>query len=277
MATVIFALKIWRHYLYGKTFEIFTDHKSLKCIFDQKELNLRQRRWIELLEDYDCSISYHPRKANVVADALSRKSMGSLSYLSAVRSQVVKELQQCMAEGVKFEVSPQGILLAHVQVQVDSEGLLRYGDRMVVPPDQELRRKILEAAHCSSYARHLGSSKMYQDLRKFYWWKGIKKDVADFVSKCLVCQQVKAEHQRPAGMLQKLDVSEWKWEKVTMDFVSGLPKTLRGFDSIWVIVDRLTKSAHFLPVKTTYSAHQYAKLYLGRDYFITWGTSLYYI
>jgi len=91
MATVIFALKIWRHYLYGETCEIYTDHKSLNYIFEQRNLNLRQRRWMELLKDYDCTILYHPGKANVVADALSRKSMSSLSHLTAINRRIVKE------------------------------------------------------------------------------------------------------------------------------------------------------------------------------------------
>ena len=105
---------------------------------------------------------------------------------------------------------------------------------------------------------------MYKDLKDVYWWEGMKRDIAEFVSKCLICQQVKAEHQKPAGLFQRIEIPEWKWERITMDFVTGLPRTLRGFDSTWVIVDRLTKSAHFLPVKTTYSATQYAKLYVER-------------
>ena len=90
----------------------------------------------------------------------------------------------------------------------------------------------------------------------------MKRDVVDFVSKCLTCQQIKAEHQRPAGLLQPLEIPEWKWEQVTMDFVSGLPKTVRGCDSIWVIIDRLTKSAHFLPVRVTYTLDKLAEIYV---------------
>jgi hypothetical protein len=145
---------------------------------------------------------------------------------------------------------------------IDSDGVLWLKSRLCVPNVDELRRKIMEEAHHSSYTIHPGSNKMYQDLRKFYWWEGMKRDVADFVSKCLVCQQVKAEHQKPAGLLQPVEIPEWKWEGIAMDFVTGLPRTQKGYDSVWVIIDRLTKSAHFLPVKTTYTASQYAKLYL---------------
>ena len=120
----------------------------------------------------------------------------------------------------------------------------------------------MEEAHSSAYAMHPRSTKMYHTLRKHYWWKGMKKDVAEFVSRCLICQQVKAEHQRPAGLLQSLLIPQWKWEKTTMDFVVGLPRCQSGYDEIWVIVDRLTKSAHFLPMKNSDSIEKFAELYV---------------
>jgi hypothetical protein len=105
---------------------------------------------------------------------------------------------------------------------------------------------------------------MYHDLKENYWWYGFKRDVATHVALCDVCQRVKAEHQRPVGLLQPLKVPEWKWEKIGMDFIVGLPRTRDGYDSIWVIVDRLTKVAHFIPMKTTYSGDQLAELYMSR-------------
>ena len=119
---------------------------------------------------------------------------------------------------------------------------------MCVPDIGELKREIMEEAHSSAYAMHPGSTKMYHTLREHYWWKGMKKEIEDFVSRCLTCQQVKAEHQKPAGKIQPLPIPVWKWDKITMDFVTGLPRARRQHDAIWVIVDRLTKSAHFLPV-----------------------------
>ncbi|KAA0053631.1 ty3-gypsy retrotransposon protein [Cucumis melo var. makuwa] len=110
---------------------------------------------------------------------------------------------------------------------------------------------------------HPGSTKMYQDLKRVYWWRNMKREVAEFVSKCLVCQQVKAPRQKPAGLLQPLSIPEWKWENVSMDFITGLPRTLRGFTVIWVVVDRLTKSAHFVPGKSTYTASKWAQLYMS--------------
>ncbi|KAL0556885.1 hypothetical protein IC582_005402 [Cucumis melo] len=110
---------------------------------------------------------------------------------------------------------------------------------------------------------HPGSTKMYQDLKRVYWWRNMKREVAEFVSRCLVCQQVKAPRQKPAGLLQPLSIPEWKWENVSMDFITGLPRTLRGFTAIWVVVDRLTKSAHFVPGKSTYTASKWAQLYMS--------------
>jgi hypothetical protein len=98
---------------------------------------------------------------------------------------------------------------------------------------------------------------MYQDMKKLFWWPGMKKDIAEFVSKYLTCQKIRVEHQRPSRPLQPLDITEWKWESIAMDFVVGLPRTLAGYDSIWVIIDRLTN------VKTTFSVEKYAKLYIA--------------
>nr|GFA98777.1 putative reverse transcriptase domain-containing protein [Tanacetum cinerariifolium] len=126
----------------------------------------------------------------------------------------------------------------------------------------EVRDVVMHESHKSKYSIHPGSDKMYQDLKKFYWWPNMKADIATFVSKCLTCDKVKAEHQKPSGLLQQPEIPEWKWEKITMDFVLGLPRTPSGYDSIWVIVDRLTKSAHFLPMKKTDSIEKLAQLYL---------------
>ena len=117
MAAVVFALKIWRHYLYGVTYEIYTDHKSLKYIFQQRDLNLRQRRWLELLRDYDCYILYHPGKANVVADALSRKSAGSLAHISIERRMIIKELYELIDHGLQWKVTKK-CLLAQFRVRL---------------------------------------------------------------------------------------------------------------------------------------------------------------
>ena len=119
-------------------------------------------------------------------------------------------------------------------------------------------------AHDSAYSLHPGSTKMYNDLKQQFWWYGMKREVAEYVALCDTCQRIKAEHQRPAGLLQPLKVLEWKWEEISMDFIVGLPQTQSGYDSIWVIVDRLTKVAHFIPAKESYRGAQLVELYMLR-------------
>ncbi|KAA3483481.1 DNA/RNA polymerases superfamily protein [Gossypium australe] len=279
LAAVVFALKIWRHYLYGEKSVIYRNHKSLKYLLTQKELNLRQRRWIELLKDYDCSIEYHPGKANVVADALSRKVITDLRAMFAHLSlyddgSLLAELQvkPSWISQVKEKQETDGLIRERLQLilsneltefNVNEEGLVCFQRRVCMPKDPELRHRILQEAHGSPYAMHPGGSKMYRDLKEQFWWLGLKREVTEFVGKCLTCQQVKAEHQLPSGLLQPVRIPKWKWERITMDFVSGLPLTPTKKYSVWVIVDRLTKSAHFIPVRVDYSLQKLAKLYIA--------------
>ncbi|KAD2392916.1 hypothetical protein E3N88_39893 [Mikania micrantha] len=133
---------------------------------------------------------------------------------------------------------------------------------MWVPRNGDIRSRILDEAHKSRYSIHPGATKMYQDLRKDYWWPGMKFNVMQYVNKCLTCAQVKAEHQKPYGYVQPLEVPEWKWEHITMDFITKLPLTAKRHDTIWVIVDRLTKSAHFLPIRETYTSEKLSELFV---------------
>ena len=145
---------------------------------------------------------------------------------------------------------------------MNEDRVLYYKDRVCVPGDDDLRKAILEEGHSRSFTIHPGSTKMYQDLKVSYWWSEMKRDVLEFITKCLVFQKVKVEHQVPSGLLQPIRISEWKWDRITMDFVVGLPLTGRKHDSVWVVVDRLTKSTHFLPMRTDYSLDKLAELYI---------------
>ncbi|GKD22151.1 putative reverse transcriptase domain-containing protein [Tanacetum coccineum] len=205
MGAIVFALMIWRHYLYRTKSVIYTDHKSLQHIFNQKELNMRQRRWIELFSYHDYEICYHPGKENVVADVLSRKER-------------LKPKRRGLDE----------------MIEQRSDGALYYLDRICVPLKGDVRTLIMDKGHKSKYSVHLGADKM-----------------------------VKAEHQRLSGLLQQLIIHEWKWERIAMDFGTKLPRTNSGHDVIWVIVDRLTKFAYFLPMREDYRMDILARLYLN--------------
>ncbi|WVZ97758.1 hypothetical protein U9M48_043271, partial [Paspalum notatum var. saurae] len=141
----------------------------------------------------------------------------------------------------------------------DEQGTVWYKDRICVPDVDSIRKLILSEAHDTTYSIHQGSTKMYYDLKERFWWYGMKRAVAEYVAVCDTCQRVKAEYRRPAGLLQPLKIPEWKWKEISMDFIVGLPRTQRGYNSIWVVEDRLTKVAHFIPVNTTYSGARLAK------------------
>ena len=139
-------------------------------------------------------------------------------------------------------------------------GSVYFQNRLCVPDDKELKQKLLSEAHTTVFTMHPGGNKMYQDLKQFYWWKGMKRDVTEYVSKCVTCQQAKPEHQVPTSLLNLLPIPQWKWDNITMDFVSGFPLTQQKHDLVWVIVDRLTKSAHFIAVRIDYSMDRLAEL-----------------
>ena len=160
-----------------------------------------------------------------------------------------KELQEkilLIKDGVESEFS------------MKEDGSLYFRDRLCVPANSELKKELLHESHNSVFTMHLGGNKMYQDLKHNYWWKGMKRDVTDYVSKCLTCQQVKAEHQVPQGPLNPIPIPQWKWDNIAMDFVSSLPLTQRKHDASWVIIDRLAKSTHFVPVRMDYSMDRLA-------------------
>ncbi|GKD43446.1 putative reverse transcriptase domain-containing protein [Tanacetum coccineum] len=218
LGAVVFALKIWRHYLYGTKCTVFTDYKSLQHILDQKELNMRQRRWLELLSDYNCEIRYHLGKANVVADALSRKERIKLLRVRAlvitIDLDLPKKILEAQTEATKLE-NPSaedvgGMMIENLRESDNprKEKLESRADRMLCLNNRswlscygDLRALIMHESHKSKYSVYPGSDKMYQDMKKLYWWPNMKAVIATYVSKCLTCLKVKAKHQKPSGLL----------------------------------------------------------------------------
>nr|GEY43757.1 putative reverse transcriptase domain-containing protein [Tanacetum cinerariifolium] len=182
LGAVVFALRLWRHYLYGKKCVVFTDHKSLPYILNQKKLNSRQRRWIELLSDYDYEIHFHPGKANKIIET-QKEAMKKKNVKAENLGRLIKQI---------FEFRP--------------DRPCCFGNHVWLPRFGGLKDLIMHESHKSKYSINPGSDKMYQDLKLLYWWPNMKADIATYVSKCLTCAKVKAEHQKPSGLLQQPEI-----------------------------------------------------------------------
>nr|GEW56147.1 putative reverse transcriptase domain-containing protein [Tanacetum cinerariifolium] len=244
LEAVVFALKIWRHYLYGTKCTVFTDHKSLQHILDQKELNMRQRRWLELLSDYDCEICYHPGNANVVADALSRKERELPLRVRALVMTIGLDLPRQILNAQNEARKPENIK------KEDVGGMLVENSK----DPEKVRMEKLEPRTDGTLCLN-GRSWLpcYGDLRtELYWWPNMKADIATYVSKCLTCAKVKAGHQKPSGLLVQPKIPEWKWDNITMDFVTKLPKSSQGetdpMDKLARIYLKEVVTRHRIPV-----------------------------
>ncbi|GJY96937.1 putative reverse transcriptase domain-containing protein, partial [Tanacetum coccineum] len=217
LGAVIFALKIWRHYLYGTNANVIAD-----ALIRKKRIKpLRVRALI---------LTVHPKLPFKILEAQND------TQNEALKEENVKN-KNLRGMDKSFEIRP------------DRTRCIK--NQSWLPLFGGLRDLIMHESHKSKYSIHPGSDKMYHDLKKLYWWPNMKAIIAEYVGKCLTCSRVKAECQKPSGLLVQPEIPMWKWERITMDFVTKLPKTSIGHDTIWVIVDRLTKSAHFIPTRAT--------------------------
>ncbi|GJT25439.1 putative reverse transcriptase domain-containing protein [Tanacetum coccineum] len=200
-----------RHYLYGVKFIIYTDHRSLQYFLEKKDLNMRQRSWLDLLKDYDCKIRYHPGKANVVADALSRKEREKVIRIHSLRMIVTSDLfdkiKVAQVEALKEENWKSERITSYIShLEEDSRGIKTQQGRIYIPFQSDVKKLLLDEAHKSKYSIHPGATKMYLDLKINYWWLRMKRDCVKCVEKCLTCLKVKAEHQKPYGKIQPLEI-----------------------------------------------------------------------
>ncbi|MCO5580269.1 hypothetical protein L7F22_034135 [Adiantum nelumboides] len=267
LLAVIHALKLWRHYLLSCKFQLVTDHKSLNWIFTQPNLNMRQRKWIELLQEYDFDIKYRPGKDNVVADGLSRKSF--LNAISIPNNPILDMIKEASQKDQEYQELIARILNAgeakensrpakEYSLQGD---FLYYEQRLCVPKDPTLKKAILSEAHDSPISGHPGYTKTLNAIRKSYFWPRMKGDILRYVKQCLSCQRIKAKGIKLPGQLKPLDIPQMKWECISMNFITGLP-TVVDYNSVYVVADMLTKVAHLIPVKTTYTAFDISRVFI---------------
>ncbi|GJW78700.1 putative reverse transcriptase domain-containing protein [Tanacetum coccineum] len=255
LGAVVFALKIWRHYMYGTKCTVFTDHKSIQHILDQKELNDNAN--VELLSDY---IPIFDITGKCKCRMLMLWSMKGTR--PTIKARKPDNLNNEDVGGMLVENSKDSEKFRTEKLEPRADKTLCFKGRSWLPCYGDLRTVIMHESHKSKYSIHPGFDKMYQDMKKLYWWPNMKANIATYVSKCLTCAKVKAEHQRPSGLLVQPKIPKWKWDNITMDFVTKLPKSSQGYETIWVIVDQLTKSAIFVPMRETDPMDKLARMYL---------------
>jgi hypothetical protein len=288
MLGVIHALKTWHCYLEGSDFTVVTDHCPNTFFDTQVNLSRRQARWSEFLSRFKFDWEYRPSRTNV-ADPLSRNPLQSvlLCFMRGKKPAGGKGLQTWTRRDANEHVSSvkatnsdvSGVELLElfregyvadawfqssdnlVGLEYSDEDGLWYLDNRVVVPAGEACERVLEEAHDSPYSRHFGKHKVLHQINQNFWWPGWRKDVESYVFGCLVCQRNKAQTVKKAGLLQPLSVSSFKWESVSIDFITQLPVTKSGYGAIAVFVDRLTKMVHFAPTYTDCSARDVARLF----------------
>lgn len=256
MLAIMHALTKFRQYLVGSRFVVKTDHNNLRYFLGQKDLNDKEQKWISKIQAYDFDIEYVKGKNNVVADALSRRpKINALSIVTANWKSLllVEHSKDCFA----CDLLDGNIQDDKYKVVND---VIYYKGMIYLTPGSKLKEKIIQFMHDIPLAGHPGYFKTYRQIRERFTWKGLKNDVLRYVKECITCQQNKAEQAYPVGLLQPLPIPDQKWESISMDFITSLPKS-QGKDCIFVVVDRLTKFAHFFSITIEFIAVQIAELF----------------
>ncbi|KAJ9534185.1 hypothetical protein QJQ45_007005 [Haematococcus lacustris] len=280
LLSLVEALKVWRHYLLGASFNLLTDNWATKHIQTQPRLDCRrQARWMEVLQEYDCIIDHIPGKQNIVADALSRRSDYQLLSVGrraqrnpaqvteatiSVDQSRLRNIRDAAATDPQYQRHLTAALKGRARQFTVQDNLLYHtgrGTPLLYIPAGPLRTDLLCEAHDVPTAGHLGRDKTYLRLSRLVYWPRMAAAVHDYIRTCTLCQRNKSSTTKPFGLLQPLPVPQHRWEQVSMDLITQLPVTSAGHDAIVVFVDKLTKMIHTVPTTTTVSAPELAQLF----------------
>lgn len=279
LLAIMHALRTWRHYLLGTRTRVVTDHLSLKYLQTQPTLSRRQARWLETLQEFDLEITYQAGSTNVVADALSRRpdlqinAVSTITLKDELRTKIIEGYQKdpTFREIYESLTQPEHSAPTHLKSTIHKyqvvQGLLylvhQDQQRLCLPDHTTLRLEMLREHHDTRITGHFGFEKTYDTMHRQFYWPNMARTIRDYIHSCDVCQRTKSDHRAPAGLLQPLPIPTQRWEQVSMDFITCLPRTKAGHDAILVVVDRLSKMAHFVPTTTNATAPGTARLFFN--------------
>jgi len=283
MLAIMEAIRLWRPYLLGRRFQIWTDQKSLKFFLEQRVVTLEQQKWVSKLLGYDYEIIYRPGRTNSAADALSRRPVQEVELLEEAELEAERNTTKHQLQAISSPQFQHWDELRHLNVVdpylrdlrekliaqpadhpqfTDREGLLLYKGRIVIPPASALCTTLMAEFHNSKVGGHSGVLRTYKRIAQSFYWEAMKKDVRSYVATCDTCQRNKSEARSAAGLLQPLPVPSQVWEEISLDFVDGLPSST-GKTTVMVVVDRLTKYAHFIALTHPYTAKKVAEVFVS--------------